>query len=258
MPAFNFDLLDYGKCVSKKNITCSYSDGMFNFNGYEIAVGNSLENNYGGIGGFVGPNHEYFLYCGSKYPEIAIVKFNKDTDEWENHSCMQWFNIDIDTDDDIFSRIWFTKKKPALIFQPRKKYRKAVMEHEDLVEGMWCIKLNLSTGRCTGISKKQFRQQKHSALDKYSIWPLLSLGNDPLEVEDSGHSLSGDTLCEDEILVHPPQLEGISNQIALAEELLKQMDLQNKIVKIIDGITSSVKELEENIYMIIRKCEDRL
>jgi hypothetical protein len=63
MSAFNFDLSGNGKCVSNTNITRSYDDGVFNFDDHETSVGNSLENKIGGMGGFVGPDHEYILYC---------------------------------------------------------------------------------------------------------------------------------------------------------------------------------------------------
>ncbi|EUC26652.1 hypothetical protein COCCADRAFT_113732 [Bipolaris zeicola 26-R-13] len=178
MSAFNFNLLKNG-CVSKTNVVCVYGDGAFDFNGTKITVGNSSENNNGGLGGFVGPDHEYFLYCGSKYPEIAVVRFNNNTKKWEDHACMQWFKFE--TKKNMFKKIWFTNEESALIFQPKKKYRKHTMEHEDLTEDIWCIKLNLSTGHFTGISKGQFRRQRHSALDEKSVWPLLSLGNGSLE-----------------------------------------------------------------------------
>jgi hypothetical protein len=102
MSAFSFNLCDDSKCVSKDNSTCLYNDGCFDFDQCEITVGNSLENNHGGTDGFGGPEHEYFLYCGSKYAEISYAKFNADTDEWENHGCLQWFDLDDNGDDGFF------------------------------------------------------------------------------------------------------------------------------------------------------------
>ncbi|OWY51605.1 hypothetical protein AA0117_g13403 [Alternaria alternata] len=241
MSAFNFDLRqrneddklreeeENDKCVSNSNMTCTYDDGMFNFDGYEISVGNSLENNCGGIGGFVGPNHEYFLYCGSKYPEISLMEFDEDTNEWGERACMQWDDFDIDDDHkSMFETIWFTKEEPALIFQFLEKYRIHAMEHEDLAEGMWCIKLDLSTGLFTGISRRQFNKQKHSALDKNSIWPLDSSGNDSSEDDDSGSCCSGDTLCGDESPPYSPQLENPWNQFTVTQELLEFEESENE------------------------------
>lgn len=81
MSAFSFNFgLSYAEFYSHiADVECNYSEGWFEFDRQGIEVGNSLQNNNGGIGGFVGPNHEYFLYCGWKYAEIAIARFNKNT-----------------------------------------------------------------------------------------------------------------------------------------------------------------------------------
>ncbi|EMD86831.1 hypothetical protein COCC4DRAFT_63015 [Bipolaris maydis ATCC 48331] len=221
MSAFNFNILE-NTCVSKTKIVCFYNDGAFYFDGIKIIVGNSSENNSGGIGGFVGPNHEYFLYCGSKYPEIAVVRFNSNTNKWEDHACMQWFKFE--TDKNMFKSIWFTKEEPALIFQPKKAYREHVMKHKDLAEGMGCIKLNLSTGRFTGISRKQFEKQRHSALDKNSVWPPLSSGNGPLgdgdwrdtpnpQLEHSLASMNSDREKQEEMLEQWEQMKLLFNRL---------------------------------------------
>jgi hypothetical protein len=170
MCAFNYNLRDDDRCLSRINIECTYDDGTFDFDGLQIPVGNSYENNNGGIGGFVGPNHEYFLYCGSKYAEIAIVKLNNDTDEWEDHCCLQWDDVE-DDENGFFKNIWFTQKGQALIFAPKKKYRSALMEHKDLARRKYCIKLDLSTGTFKSLTQKQFVKQRHSVLDEDSMWP---------------------------------------------------------------------------------------
>jgi hypothetical protein len=133
------------------------------------------------------------------------VQFNEDTDEWKCHASMKLSNFDID-DESVFKTIWFTKKEPALIFEPRKKLGKSTTEHK---KGMCYIKLDLPTKRFTRTSRKQFEKQKHSALNKNGRWSLLSPGSDPLEVDDSGHSLPGDTRCEDQSPLHSPRLEGL-------------------------------------------------
>lgn len=174
MAAFNFDLSDdNGECLSKTNITCSYNDGMFYFDGFGVMVGNSGENNSGGIGGFVGPNHEYFLYCGSEYAEIAIVKLKDDTGEWKDHGGLQWFALEPDGHG-FFENIWFTHNDLALIFEPREKYRSALMQHEDPTGKRNCIKLDLSRGKFTSLTQEQFVKQRHSVVDKDSKWPHSS------------------------------------------------------------------------------------
>jgi hypothetical protein len=218
MSAFNFNLCDDSKCVSKDDTTCLYDEGRFDFDQCEITVGNSLENNYGGIGGFVGPEHEYFLYCGSKYAEIAYAKFNAHTDEWEDHECLQWWDLDDDGDDGFFKEIWFTKEEPALIFVPWKKYRRHLLAHEKFRNSSKTkayIKLDLSTGRFKSINEKQFSKQKHSVLDENSEWP-------------SPHEdlLSGDTLVE----VSRP----IPTQQATVLKVLEHMRTQ--IDKCLDGM----------------------
>lgn len=185
MSAFNFNLRDEdGKCVSQNDATCTYEDGSFCFDQCEMSVGNSYENNYGGIGGFVGPNHEYFLYCGSKYPEIAVVKHNKEEDEWEHHACLQWMDFDDEDEDGYFKGIWFTKEE-ALIFEPKSEHRYDLMQHRDLGKGKACIKLDLPTGKFIGLTRKMLNEQKHSILDENSQWPL-----------DSRRSSSSCTLAE--------------------------------------------------------------
>lgn len=179
MSAFNFDLQDNnGKCVSKNGTTCSYYHGSFDFDEYKTAVGNSYENNDGGLGGFVGPNHEYFLYCGSKYPEIAVVKFNQSINKWEGHGCLQWQDLE-DDEDGYFKNIWFTETELALIFEPKNKYRVDLMEHTDLARGKACIQLDLSTGTFTGVTREQLTKQGHSIVDRDSEWPPLSSKSRP-------------------------------------------------------------------------------
>jgi hypothetical protein len=188
MSAFNFNLCDNSKCVSKNNITCLHDDGRFDFGQCEIAVGDSYENNCGGIGGFVGPEHEYFLYCGSKYAEIAVVKFDAKTDEWEDHESFQWFDVEDGGDDGLFEKIWFAKEQTALIFEPRKEYTQDLLapkEFRNFKKNKAFIKFDFSTGTFRGITRKQFLAQRHSVLDENSEWP-----------SPYGDSLSGDTLVE--------------------------------------------------------------
>ncbi|KAH8710274.1 hypothetical protein GQ44DRAFT_813620 [Phaeosphaeriaceae sp. PMI808] len=191
MSAFNFNLRDVnGKCVSKNGITCSFDNGFFDLDGYQTEIGNSFENNWGGKGGFVGPNHEYFLYCGSRCAEIAVAKFNRGADEWEHHGGLRWLNSGHAVYG-FFKNIWFAKKKLTLIFEPKNKYRSYLMEHEDLAGENVCIKLDLFTGGFTGITKKQFDKQRHSIVDEDSKWPPLSSKN-----RSSNYSSSGSTLFE--------------------------------------------------------------
>jgi hypothetical protein len=83
---------------------------------------------------------------------------------------------DLEGDDDgYFKNIYFTKEELALIFQPKEKYISELMDSVDL-RGKACMKLNLSTGRFTGITEKQLAEQKHSILRSDSEWPSLSSG----------------------------------------------------------------------------------
>ena len=54
-----------------------------------IFIGESWENNDGGIGGFIGENHQYFLYCGKKFPELAIAWKRDGTGPWEPFTSRQ-------------------------------------------------------------------------------------------------------------------------------------------------------------------------
>jgi hypothetical protein len=174
MAAFNFNLCNSENwCFSDTYIVCIYHNGTFNFNGFQIPVGNSLQNDSGGMGGFVGPNHEYFVYCGSKYAEIAIVKLNDETKEWEHHVCLQWDNLKAD-ENGFFTDIWFMQEELALIFEPRTMYRDVLMKHKDLAGGTYCIKVDLSTGAFAGLTRKQLVKQRRSVLDEYSKWPHLN------------------------------------------------------------------------------------
>jgi hypothetical protein len=154
MSAFNFDLCDNSKCISKDYTTSVYMHGSFYIN--QRKVGDRHRWNKGGKGGFVGPEHEYFLYCGSKFAEIALAKFNADTDDWENHALLQWSGKRHPGRRGYFNEIWFTKeKKPALIFKPWNEYRDFLLAHKDLgspsnLNGY--IKLDLCTGRFKGIT----------------------------------------------------------------------------------------------------------
>jgi hypothetical protein len=174
---FNFNLHDNSLCVSRERV-CGYEDGMFQFGTQgriskrePISIGNSLENNSGGMGGFVGPEHEYFVYCGSKYAEIAIAKLTK-KGRWEKcKGGHEFLAADNNGDEDrFFKNIWFMKKGLALIFEPKSQYRKDLMKDFN-GQGNTCIKLNLSSGRCTGLTEEQFKEQRLSKLGTDSRWP---------------------------------------------------------------------------------------
>jgi hypothetical protein len=181
MSAFNFNLGNYGRCISKDNTTCVYRNGYFYFNRRQVSDLLAWHNrmkfsdrhawNKGMKCGFVGPEHEYFLYCGSKSAEIALAKFNADTQKWENHASYQWPDIRSPSNRGYFREIWFTKeKKKALIFKPWNDYRGL------LVAGLGpgskrYIKLDLCTGKLEGITKEQFNEQERSVLDENSAWP---------------------------------------------------------------------------------------
>jgi hypothetical protein len=189
MSAFNFDLWNDSKCVSSNNTTCVYFEGRFCFDQGEITIGNSDENDNGGIGGFVGPEHKYFLYCGMKHAEIALAKLNADTDEWEDHGVLQWKHSYYHDDYGFFEKIWVAKEKPALIFEPRNEYKEYLLAHKkfkNVNETKAFIKLDLSTGHFTSITRKRFLEQRCFVLDENSEWPS------PHE-----NCLSGDTLAED-------------------------------------------------------------
>jgi hypothetical protein len=86
-----------------------------------IIIGNSLENNSGGLGAFIGPNHCYFLYCGEKYPEIALARFHAIKKQWYDYT--QWQDEDtLVKEQDMmaheppFLEIWTHKKNPLWIF----------------------------------------------------------------------------------------------------------------------------------------------
>lgn len=178
MSAFNFELYDDSKCVSKNGDTCTYNEGAFYFGNHYYSdndgtsIGESLDNNDGGIAGFIGPNHEYFLYCGSKYAEIAVVKFNQDTDMWEDCASLQFDPEEDASPSGFFKHIWFTNNELALIFEPKKMHAD-IMQHEDLGLGNDCIKLDLSTGKFTGITYEQRIVQGHSIVNKDSKWPKI-------------------------------------------------------------------------------------
>jgi hypothetical protein len=170
MSAFSFNLWEETKLVSQNDTTCTYWEGLFNFDQFTISVGNS-RNNQGGIGGFVGPNHEYLLYCGSKYGGIAVRKFNDVEKKWEDHACRLWDAWDEDSYVSFFENIWFTKKELALIFEPKSHYKDYIMKQLGYGKGNMCIILDLSTRKFTGATRKEFEERKHSTLRSNSKWP---------------------------------------------------------------------------------------
>lgn len=168
--AFTYNLLDGSKCHSNKSGTCAYEDGMFDFDGFDMPIGNSLENNSGGTAGFVGHQDKFFLYCGSKYAEIAMVKFNRRSNRWEDHACLQWSSLEYD-DDGYFESIWVTRGGKSLIFVPKKQYRHDIMGPVKLLENERFIKLSLHDGRFSGLTRREFKEQSHCRLTENIEWP---------------------------------------------------------------------------------------
>ena len=122
--------------------TCTFNDGSFIFKSgkkkCKTNIGNSLENNYGGIGGFAGAQHEYFIYCGTKYEEIAIARFRKKQNLWENTKG----GYQGDGEDEMFDEIWSSKANPDTV------YIKVVEDRASLIP---FIRIHLSSLEFCGI-----------------------------------------------------------------------------------------------------------
>jgi hypothetical protein len=179
-PAFRFDIVDGSRWCSRLGVKCIYNDGTFAFNGVDVSFS---DKNSGGIGGFIGPKHEYFVYCGSKFPDIAIAKYNNRKDLWESYAFQSWH--DVHEDGGYFKQIWIARDGLALIFQPQTKFRRDLLQELTGDEKLEAIRCDLLTRGLTGITKGQFVQQRHSKIDHDSRWPA--------QFDDKG---SDSTLCD--------------------------------------------------------------
>lgn len=79
-------------------------------------IGDIRTNEDGGVGDFFGKNHEYFLYCGNKYPEIAIARRNKKTKRWENLQESLYFREELKTQP-VIDAFWSTEPDNEFIFK---------------------------------------------------------------------------------------------------------------------------------------------
>ncbi|KAH4215239.1 hypothetical protein HBI26_254570 [Parastagonospora nodorum] len=162
--SFKFGLVNGVECVSRTGESCVFEDGNFYFypkdsdtSCRKMTIGESFQNNGGGWGGFVGLKHEYFVYCGSKFPEIAIAKFNKKKGKWEDVGGKQFDSDETEAENSFFEGIWFTTEGPKLIFKPKKEYEKELMAEIKGKKTKKYIQVDLSTFHITGVTEKEFR-----------------------------------------------------------------------------------------------------
>jgi hypothetical protein len=188
--AFCFDIVDGTRCYSQQNVVCEFDDGAFVFDGVRISVGKSYGNNYGGVGGFVGPNHEYFVYCGSKYAEIAIARYNKKKDIWEDWAGQTLNNCENNSKNCPFKNIWVANNGLALIFEPRARFRQEITGDKTLK----AIRCDLLKRKFNGLTREQFHEQRHSKIDHNSNWPLKTGGESSDESEPPRGSDDDDSI----------------------------------------------------------------
>jgi hypothetical protein len=181
MSAFNFRFCNNSKWILKNGTKGHYNNGKFNIGGWIIKITKNFYNESEGIGRFVGPDHEYFVYCGRKIAGIGVAKFNSRTNQWKHYNRLEWNNIDTGDNGRYLNKIWFVKEEVALIFESKDEFRSGPMKREYLggkkggkESG---IKLNLKTGEFTAVSETDIKEQRHSVVTENSKWPFPSSKN---------------------------------------------------------------------------------
>jgi hypothetical protein len=166
MAAFQMNIEDGPGCVSDYGNICTFEEGSFTFRSetsefsqHTISVGNSLDNNNGGMAGFVGRNHEFFLYCGTKYAEIAIARFNRQIGQWENYKNVQ-LELDIN-DEHAFQKIWVSKDPNILYLVPQEWF-------SDDFEGQ-VVELDLSKIETRPVTFCIFQQNRDKILARCEL-----------------------------------------------------------------------------------------
>ena len=179
--------------------TCTFDDGSFIFKSGKkicnISIGNSLENQDGGIGGFAGARHEYFIYCGKKYVEIAIAKLRARNGPWESKGGYQGDEVD-----KMFHEIWSSKANPNTIYIKVVKRRASLMPF---------IEVHLPSFKTYGIipisnlghnnlSKPRKNQLYADNLEIVTVKDLTTILDDCHERIDSNIGYEEDDESEDE------------------------------------------------------------
>lgn len=150
-PSFSFYLEAGSEIVSKTGTKCTYNGSKFCFPSGLIHIGCAGNNARGGIGGFVGPDDQYFLFCSNGNPEIAAARFNSKNNRWENYVCAP---LDEKYLGNIVEEIWTSDDSNVLLL-------KAFLTEEavDIFEKEFdrsTVELRLSSCEFRGILREEF------------------------------------------------------------------------------------------------------
>jgi hypothetical protein len=181
MTSFTYRLRNYTVLYSKNGTKCEYLEGTFKFSpsteicfddrfdnsnclerarsSQVVYIGNSSENNHDGLGGFIGENHDHFLWCGDKYPEIAIVKFDPTTQECTEVLCQQRDHRIHQGEGPSFCEVW-VGKDPNMLFLRVCKGMEKFWRYSEYLE----IGLELCGYYIRGATRKRFLKKRHIEL----------------------------------------------------------------------------------------------
>lgn len=161
MNAFSFDLDRNRTCRSKKDVTCTFDEGEFTFSpNYEekLTLGGDLDNNGGGIGAFVGEDHQYYIHFASKYPGIGLASYISSEKRWVNSG---WYESEREINfQEGINTIWTTNDPNVLLLEPNpedehlKRFR-SEFKHE-------CAEIRLNEFNIKGVSKKALMETSRS------------------------------------------------------------------------------------------------
>ncbi|KAH8723321.1 hypothetical protein GQ44DRAFT_774172 [Phaeosphaeriaceae sp. PMI808] len=152
MGAFRSNIADGKQCVSEGGVTCVYDNGHFQFPSGKIRMGNSNTSEDRGMGGFIGADHEYFLFCSQKHAEIALAKLNSTKKVWERYKDL---TLPFDTNssgEPIFSEIWEPDEKNIYYFVGHPSYSQ---EFDEFYGGNY-VEVNLNALEVQDLNSEWF------------------------------------------------------------------------------------------------------
>ncbi|KAH8723324.1 hypothetical protein GQ44DRAFT_317457 [Phaeosphaeriaceae sp. PMI808] len=194
MMAFSSQLENGIDLISKNGVTCVVDNNLFKFPSGKIRISSRLEDNSRGMGGFIGADHEYFLYCSQEDAQISFARLSPIKKDWEGYR--HYWLVPNSKNEPICFRIWSSRDNNIYLFSSRPRYRQYFTEPYPSE----FIQVNLENFDVKEITSQEFLEKRHTEIgdNSRSLWKLQT----PSKSNHENKAKSTTRLNQDEKILH--------------------------------------------------------